>query len=52
MNAEEKLTKQRLSLLQLAEVLNNVSEAFRQRRVSRTQFYEYKCRFRTDGLDG
>lgn len=42
MTSEEKLAKQRLSVLQLAEALNNVSEACRRRSVSRTQFYEYK----------
>jgi len=52
MTAEEKLARQRLSVLQLAETLNNVSEACRQRGFSRTQFYEYKRRFQTHGLEG
>lgn len=52
MRTEEKLAKQRLSVLQLAEALNNVSEACRQRGVSRTQFYEYKRRFQTHGMEG
>ena len=52
MSAEQKLVKQRLSVLQLAEALGNVSEACRQRAVSRTQFYEYKRRFQTHGIEG
>jgi transposase InsO family protein len=52
MTAEEKLIHQRLSVLQLAEMLGNVTEACRQRDISRTQFYEYKRRFQTHGLEG
>jgi hypothetical protein len=52
MNAEDKLIRQRLSVLELAQTLGNVSEACRQRGVSRTQFYEYKRRFQTHGLEG
>ena len=52
MNAEEKLARQRLDVLELSEALGNVSEACRQRGVSRTQFYEYKRRFHTQGLEG
>lgn len=52
MTAEEKLAHQRLSVLQLAEMLGNVSEACRQRDISRTQFYEYKRRFQTHGMAG
>ena len=52
MTTEEKLAKQRLSVLQLAEAWNKVSEACRQRGVSRTQFYEYKRRFQTHGMAG
>src|SRR5512136_2480527 len=50
--AEVKLAKQRLSALQLAEALGNVAEACRRRGISRTQFYEYKRRFQTHGLEG
>ena len=50
--AEKKLVDQRLSVLQLAEVLGNVSEACRRRGISRTQFYEYKRRFQTHGIEG
>lgn len=52
MTAEEKLARHRLSVLELAEVLGNVSEACRQRGMSRSQFYEYKRRFQTHGLEG
>lgn len=51
-SAEEKIVRQRLSVLELAEVLGNASEACRQRGVSRSQFYEYKRRFQTQGLAG
>ncbi|RMG85937.1 MAG: helix-turn-helix domain-containing protein, partial [Chloroflexi bacterium] len=52
MNAQEKLARQRLSALQLAQALGNVSEACRRRGISRSQFYEYKRRFQTYGLEG
>ena len=41
MNPETKILRHRLSVLELAESLGNVSEACRQRNISRTQFYEY-----------
>ncbi|MFQ5861442.1 MAG: IS481 family transposase [Dehalococcoidia bacterium] len=50
--AEKKVVRQRLSVLQLAEALSNVSEACRRRGMSRSQFYEYKRRFQTHGLQG
>jgi transposase InsO family protein len=50
--AEKKVIRHRMSALQLAEALGNVSEACRRRGVSRTQFYEYKRRFQTHGLEG
>ena len=52
MNAEVKVARQRLSVLELAEKLGNVSEACRRRGMTRTQFYEYKKRFETFGLEG
>lgn len=52
MNPETKMIRQRLNVLELAEALGNISEACRQRGVSRTQFYEYKRRFQTHGLEG
>lgn len=51
-SADEKIARQRLSVLQLAEALGNASAACKQRGVSRTQFYEYKRRFQTHGLEG
>jgi len=52
MTAEEKIARQKLSVLELAQSLGNVSEACRIKDVSRTQFYEYKRRFQTHGLEG
>lgn len=52
MLAEDKLAYQRLSILQLAEALGNVSEACRQRGMTRTQFYEFKKRFQEQGVEG
>src|SRR5262249_35683520 len=44
--------RHRLSVLQLAEALNNVSAACRQRGMTRTQFYESKRRFELQGVEG
>lgn len=52
MTSDEKVMHQRFSVLQLAETLGNVSEACKARDISRTQFYEYKRRFQTHGLEG
>ena len=52
MEAEMRVARHKLSLLELAISLGNVSEACRQRGVSRTQFYEYKRRYQTHGLEG
>jgi transposase InsO family protein len=52
MNADVKVARQRLSVLDLAEKLGNVSEACRRRGITRTQFYEYKKRVETFGLEG
>jgi transposase InsO family protein len=52
MTAETKIAQGRLTLLQLAERLRNVSEACRQRGVSRSQFYEYKRSFQEFGFEG
>ncbi|MBW7882714.1 MAG: helix-turn-helix domain-containing protein [Caldilineaceae bacterium] len=43
--AEIKLAEQRLSMLELAKALGNVSAACKQRGMSRTQFYEYKRQY-------
>jgi hypothetical protein len=40
MNAETKVIKHKFSVLELTEVLGNVSAACRQKGVSRTQFYD------------
>jgi len=50
--AEKKLIQHRLSALELAKVLGNISEACRRRGISRSQFYEYKRRFQTHGIEG
>lgn len=47
-----KVARQRLSVLSLAEVLGNVSEACRRGGMDRTSFYEWKRRFQTQGLEG
>lgn len=52
MKAPEKVARQRLSVLQLAQTLGSVSEACRQRGMTRTQFYDYKRRFELQGLEG
>ena len=52
MTAQEKLAQKRLTLLQLAEKLGNVSRACRMHKVSRSQFYEYKRSFQEYGLEG
>ena len=52
MTAKSKLAQKRLTLLQLAEKLGNVSKACQMHKVSRSQFYEYKRAFQQHGLDG
>jgi hypothetical protein len=52
MTAEHKIAKNRLTLLQLAEKLRNISEACRRRGVSCSQFYKYKRAFREHGFEG
>jgi transposase InsO family protein len=47
-----KVARQKLSVLELAQTLGNISEACRQRGISRTSFYEYKKRFEEAGLEG
>ncbi len=51
-NLRDKVAHQRLSVLQLAEALGNVSGACRQRGMTRTQFYDYKRHFELQGLEG
>ena len=52
MTAKKKIAQRRLSLLQVAEKLRNISEACRRRGISRSQFYEYKRAFQERGFDG
>jgi transposase InsO family protein len=52
MTAEKKIAQKRLTLLQVAERIRNVSEACRRHSVSRSQFYEYKRAFQEKGFDG
>ena len=52
MTAEQKLAQNRLTLLQLAEKLGNVSKVCRMHKVSRSQFYEYKRAFQELGFEG
>lgn len=52
MKAEKKIVKQKMSVLELGQALGNITEACRRRGVSRTQFYEWKRRFQTHGLEG
>ncbi len=52
MTAEKKIAQKRLTLLQVAERLRNVSEACRRHSVSRSQFYEYKRAFQERGFEG
>jgi transposase InsO family protein len=48
----EKLARQRLSVLQLAEELGSVASACRRAKMDRTSFYEWKRRFQLYGLTG
>ncbi|NLW78620.1 MAG: helix-turn-helix domain containing protein [Ruminococcaceae bacterium] len=47
-----KVARQRLSVLEMAETLSNISEACRRGGMDRTSFYEWKRRFQTHGLQG
>ena len=52
MTTEQKVARRKLSLLQLAQDLHNVSEACRVMGYSRQQFYEIRRNFQTYGADG
>lgn len=52
MTAKRKIAHRKLSMLQLAEKLNNVSEACRLMGYSRSQFYEIKWAFQLHGFEG
>jgi transposase InsO family protein len=51
-DTNEKLAHRRLTVLELAERLGNVSEACRRGGIDRTSFYDWKRRFQLEGLDG
>ena len=52
MDAPEKVARQRLSVLELAEQLGNAAGACRRRGMHRTSFYEWKRRFQLEGFAG
>ena len=51
-NPAEKVARQRLSVLQLAQTLGTVSQACKRAGMDRTSYYEYKRRFQTHGIEG
>lgn len=52
MDANDRLKRQRLAVLRLAEKLGNDSEACRRSGVDRTSFYQWRRRFARDGMEG
>lgn len=50
--SEREEIMRKISVLQLAESLGNVSAACRRSGISRSQFYEYKKRFKAEGEEG
>lgn len=52
MTVEEKVSRAKMSLLDLAEYLKNISEACRITGVSRQHFYDLKQAYEEEGLDG
>ena len=52
MKAEQKLARQRLSVLRLAEALGNVSDTVGSAGSPHLKFYEYKRRFQTHKIQG
>jgi hypothetical protein len=52
MTTQEKLIRNKLSLLELAEYLKNVSEACKINGVSRQHFYDIKKAYEEEGLEG
>ena len=51
-DAAEKVARQRMSVLQMAQALGSVSAACRRSGMDRTSFYDWKRRFQTQGLEG
>jgi hypothetical protein len=52
MTTQEKIAKGKLSILELAEYLKNVSQACRINGVSRQHFYDIKKAYDEHGLEG
>ncbi len=52
MTTQEKLVRNKLSLLELAEFLKNVSQACKITGVSRQHFYDIKKSYEEQGLEG
>lgn len=52
MTVQERIVKSKMSLLELAEYLQNVSEACKIHGVSRQHFYDIKKSFEENGLEG
>lgn len=52
MKAATKIMRQRLKALKLAKELGNVSRVCRERGIWRTQFHEYRERFKEQGFEG
>lgn len=52
MTTDKKIARRKLSMLELAQELNNVSKACRIMGYSRQQFYEIRRNFQTYGADG
>ena len=52
MTTDKKIARRKLSLLELASDLGNVSKAFRVIGYSRQQFYEIRRNFQTYGAEG
>ncbi len=52
MTAKEKVARQRLNLLAMAEEIGSVKEACKRMKVPRSQYYEFKRAFQTQGLAG
>ena len=52
MDRVTRMVRERLEVIQLAKSIGSVREACSRYGISRTQFYEYKRRFETDGIEG
>jgi Helix-turn-helix domain len=52
MTTDKKLARRKLSLLELARDLGNISKAYRELGYSRQQFYEIRRNFQTYGAEG